>query len=334
MNQKLNMLLLLLAAMAWGTVKTQAQDCKSYSADNSGSIAITIKTDTETCFELYYDGEKLTPEPVIKLFFNASAGSNKIKIKENGEVVIEKKILLSPEQATGLYIITKNKKGKYKLDRKLSGATLTADAAAKREAEEQKREEERKAEKARKDAEWDKSVAEQRERQRKFMDEPDYDTKQKMEREKAKQDSIAAVEAKAQADAEAKKKAERSNMSEDDQQYYAVKDKYNTVVVMRVLYNMNPVVGTKVTLEIDGVVHGSAVTNERGRAFIGTNKPVDYNTAYKVSGENGNRKWSFGGLFVLNPPPQESPVHMDVAIREMSSRMGMSESSLKSMWGF
>ncbi len=105
-------------------------------------------------------------------------------------------------------------------------------------------------------------------------------------------------------------------------------------IPLRLLYEQKPVAGMHLTLEINKIKLGSGTTDEDGYLTITTNKPVDTETAYKLYGKKGNASWSFGGLFLIHIPPKLTNIYMSLAIKEISSQMDISESTLSRSWGF
>ncbi len=105
-------------------------------------------------------------------------------------------------------------------------------------------------------------------------------------------------------------------------------------VPLRLLYERKPVAGVHLTLEINKIKLGSGTTDEDGYLTITTNKPVDTESAYKLYGKKGDVSWSFGGMFLLHIPPKLTNVYMSEVIKEVSSQMDISESTLSRSWGF
>ena len=134
-----------------------AQECGELKADTKGAIKITVSSaDVGECFELSLNGKSLTPSQTNNLIFMADAvGPKKVQLTTSEGGKISKNIMLSPDQKSALFIVKKNKKGKYSLKNKLMAAELTDEAIAANKEEREKEKAEREAKKAKSDAEWD-----------------------------------------------------------------------------------------------------------------------------------------------------------------------------------
>lgn len=358
MNKKITTFFSLLwVGLLLGAVQVQAQDCSPHTANTDGPMAIVIDSESGECFQFYFRGELLTPDYVSRLNFKTEAGSHKVKCVLKNGAVIEKKFLLSPDQANALYNI-KSKKGKYVLKQKFTAAEYTPEAKARKEKEEAERKAKLQADKERRDKEWEDAQAERKAKREAEMSKSsgatlsEYeDTRQgvqgqQLSGKQGRTDLATSSSSGSNGSTGSSGNSGSSKGSTGSSSIAAGNSGSNSAggtidamapgpkeVPMWITYKGAPITNTEVTLEISGVVIGTGTTDSEGKVKIKTNLPVNTETSYKLSGKKGNAKWSFSGLFLLNPLPKVTPVPMEVVVKEMASAMGMGESMLVQMWG-
>lgn len=316
-----------------------SQECAPYIASTEGSIKVRVTSETKECFEFYLDGVNITPYATNDLVFQADATLPKAKVVLKDGTVIQKTLALSPDQAGVLFHIQSNKKGKYSLKNKLGSVELTAEAEQERKDKMAQMEQDRAQKQAEMDEKWD-------------SDRQAYKDKKEKEKEENKDKSLLSeykdtvqgrqgqkVETKEAQDLKGKEgmKVNSQETTADQKNSETTRSQQastgSTTVPMIITYKGLPVTDTYVTLEIQKVVIGSATTDSKGQVKINTNLPVNTEVAYKLTGVKGGTKWSFSGLFLLQPLPKETQVPLDYVVKEMAPMMGISESSLIKSWG-
>ena len=95
--------------------------CGSHTANTSGPTKVNVSSEVG-CFEFFVMGQKLTPQAVSTLQFNADINGKKVKAVLAGGIVIEKTMLTGEGYSAVYFIIKKKKNGKYTISQNLMAA--------------------------------------------------------------------------------------------------------------------------------------------------------------------------------------------------------------------
>lgn len=312
------------------TPPTPAVTCSPYKQTNSGAIRINVESETGECFRFFVRGEEITPGNVSSLIFFADVPSVRMKVVMPNGQEAEKKLMLSPDYASLLVLIKKNKKGQYSLKNKLGQSEITAEAAERREKEREEAAAKRKAEQEARDREWDEARAKEKaEREAKR----EAEEREEAEREAAERESASTSSGSSSSGSSSGSMSSGSSSGGSSSGGSISAGGGSNEVPMMLLYDGQPLGGWDITLEVDGITYGSCKTASDGTCTIKTSAFVNTESAYKLSGKKGSTSWNFSGLFLLNVPPKVTPVPMEVVVHEMSAAMGLSESMLANSWG-
>ncbi len=303
-----------------------------------------ITSETDECFQVKYQGDRITPQLVSSLVFQSSPGFQKLKVTMENGTLIEKKIALSPDQAFVVYEIKKSKKGKYALKVRLGQSQLTASAQQKQadqmadfQAEHKAKEDARKAKRAEEDAKWDADREAERKRMKesvKIDDEDDngsllndYDDDRKGLEGRPAENETKPTNSNSENNSNA---SSSSGPAAPAKTYGTGKNSF----MVQLMYHDRPITETDLTITINGHVLGAGKTDERGIVKMRTDYDIPSSIPIDIEGKKGQTKWNMDGFFLLNQPPEGTLLALDKAVETMAEMMGISGSQLASMWGF